>query len=107
MPKTRSRYTPPPLSRRQQEELTRRQAAERQQEMERLYPSPAELVRRHQEEAEYGMRQVLGSSDDGREWVREATQKLPAGSYAPEFSRSEWATKAADRVGRKLDQGQE
>ncbi|MEU4639586.1 hypothetical protein [Micromonospora sp. NPDC023814] len=104
--RTRSRYSAPPLSQRQQEELTARRAAERQQELERLYPSPADLVRRHQAEQEDGMRRMLGSSDDGLQWAREATQKVPAASYGPDFPRSAWATKAADRVGRKPDQEQ-
>ncbi|WCN80023.1 hypothetical protein [Micromonospora sp. LH3U1] len=100
MSMTRSGYVPSPS---EQEAMVRRYIAGQQEQTERLHPSPAELLRRDLEMNERGMRQVLGSSEDGREWAREAAAKEPAGSYAPEVPRAPWLTKAGGRVGRNLD----
>ncbi|WP_433311034.1 hypothetical protein ACQP0U_24030 [Micromonospora sp. CA-269861] len=106
MPKTRSRYTPPPLSQRQQEELTRQRAVERQQELERLYPSAADLAQRHQAEQEDGMRRMLGSSEDGRAWAQEVAAKQPRASHGPGDEHPAWVVKAAERS-RPLDRVQD
>ncbi|MFF0122941.1 hypothetical protein ACFYP0_12115 [Micromonospora arida] len=106
MPKTRSRYTAPPLSQRQQEELTRQRAVERQQELERLYPSPAELAQRMAGEQEDGMRRVLGSSENGRAWAQEVAAKQPRASHGPGNEHPAWVVKAAERS-RPLDRVQD
>ncbi|SCG46878.1 hypothetical protein [Micromonospora humi] len=100
MRRGRGQYVPTP---REQEELTRRYIAEQQQAMERLVPTATRSLERELEANERAMRQVLGSSDDGREWAREVAAKEPRASHGPQDVRPAWVTKAAARS-RPLDQ---
>ncbi|MEU4439120.1 hypothetical protein [Micromonospora chalcea] len=100
MRRRKGQYVPTPH---EQEELTRRYIAEQQQVMERLIPTPTRTLERELEANERGMRQMLGSSGDGREWAREVAAKEPRASHGPQDVRPAWVTKAAARS-RPLDQ---
>lgn len=82
MAKTSSRYARPPLTQREEEALTRRHLAERQQEQQRLHPSPAYLLQRHRAQ------QDDGDASDARQQGRRAGVGAGGGGEASRRQRA-------------------